>query len=119
MLDESPGILKPAKLPNCDEPPWKLNNFRPWRKALDHILTWAGGWHVLTFTQAPIFPIVRPWASGSGARRAPSMRGLKRFQLLVFLAFFWRCGGPRRLVFFFQKLCWHPRIWGSIILWSV
>ena len=49
MLDESPGILKPGKLPNCDRPPCKLNNFRRYRKALANILTWAGGWHVLTF----------------------------------------------------------------------
>ena len=48
MLDESPGILKPGKLPNCDKPSCKLNNFRPYRKALAHILTWAGGWHERT-----------------------------------------------------------------------
>ena len=47
MLDESPGILKvkPGKLPNCDEASCKLNTARSYRKALAHILTWAGGLH--------------------------------------------------------------------------
>ena len=49
MLDESPGILKPGKLPNYDVPSCKLNNFRPFRTKCRHILTWAGGWHELGF----------------------------------------------------------------------
>ena len=29
MLDQSPGILKPGKLPNCNEPSCKLNTATP------------------------------------------------------------------------------------------
>ena len=67
MLDESPGILKPGKLPNCDRPPWKLNTARPWRKDRANIVTWAGGLHELGFPPCT-FDIVhgtlRPRAPG-------------------------------------------------------
>ena len=53
MLDESPGILKPGMLPNCDEPSCKLNTATPNGQFLLIVSHRPGVGKIWRYPQAP------------------------------------------------------------------